>query len=201
MKFADSSEVALALGWGYAVVTGWRPLTWRNVDLLYSRRRSMQDRLGLKPQLLQTARAAQALSQSLTFRQQPTGRPQVRPAPLSAAGPSGQSQWTRRWTPSAAADARPPSCSRPGLPAGSEREHAAVLMPCWPRTTQRTRTRIFSTTRRPDEEMNSEQRGCCFPQVHPVGRSPGPGDRRGLDELAGDTACVRPCTPYFPHRL
>ncbi|MFH9609017.1 TnsA-like heteromeric transposase endonuclease subunit [Streptomyces sp. NPDC017448] len=68
MKFAASSEAALALGWGYAVVTGWRTLTWRNVDLLYSRRRSMQDRLGLKPRLLQTARAAQALSQPLTFR-------------------------------------------------------------------------------------------------------------------------------------
>ncbi|GAA2731804.1 TnsA-like heteromeric transposase endonuclease subunit [Streptomyces nogalater] len=68
MKFAATSEVALALGWGYAVVTGWRPLTWRNVDLLYSRRRPMQDRLGLKPMLLQTARAAQALSQPLTFR-------------------------------------------------------------------------------------------------------------------------------------
>ncbi|MBT3073723.1 TnsA-like heteromeric transposase endonuclease subunit [Streptomyces sp. CYG20] len=68
MKFAASYEVALALGWGYAVVTGWRPLTWRNVDLLYSRRRPMQDPLGLKPQLLQAAWAAQALSQPLTFR-------------------------------------------------------------------------------------------------------------------------------------
>ncbi|MEU0764023.1 TnsA-like heteromeric transposase endonuclease subunit [Streptomyces microflavus] len=68
MKFAASSEVALALGWGYAVVTGWRPLTWRNVDLLYSRRRPMQDRLGLMPRLMQTARAAQELSQPLTFR-------------------------------------------------------------------------------------------------------------------------------------
>ncbi|MFF2381834.1 TnsA-like heteromeric transposase endonuclease subunit [Streptomyces sp. NPDC058108] len=68
MKFAATSEVALTLGWGYAVVTGWRPLTWRNVDLLYSRRRPMQDPLGLKPMLLQTARAAQALSEPLTFR-------------------------------------------------------------------------------------------------------------------------------------
>ncbi|MFJ3795277.1 TnsA-like heteromeric transposase endonuclease subunit [Streptomyces sp. NPDC090088] len=68
MKFAATSEVALALGWGYAVVTGWKPLTWRNVDLFYSRRRPMQDRLGLKPMLLQTARAAQALSEPLTFR-------------------------------------------------------------------------------------------------------------------------------------
>ncbi|MFC9629062.1 TnsA-like heteromeric transposase endonuclease subunit [Streptomyces mirabilis] len=58
MKFAASSEIALALGWGYAVVTGWRPLTWRNVDLLYSRRRPMNDPLGLKPLLLRTARAA-----------------------------------------------------------------------------------------------------------------------------------------------
>ncbi|MFF7879697.1 TnsA-like heteromeric transposase endonuclease subunit [Streptomyces sp. NPDC020794] len=58
MKFAASSEVALALGWGYAVVTGWRPLTWRNVDLLYSRRRPMTDPLGLKPLLLRTTRAA-----------------------------------------------------------------------------------------------------------------------------------------------
>ncbi|MDJ0374682.1 TnsA-like heteromeric transposase endonuclease subunit [Streptomyces sp. H10-C2] len=69
MKFAATSEVALMLGWGYAVVTGWRPLTWRNVDLLYSRRRPMQDRLGLKPMLLQAARAAQAVSEPITFRE------------------------------------------------------------------------------------------------------------------------------------
>ncbi|MFJ2263706.1 TnsA-like heteromeric transposase endonuclease subunit [Streptomyces sp. NPDC087844] len=64
MKFAASAEVALALGWGYAVVTGWRPLTWRNVDLLYSRRRPMKDPLGLKPLLLETARTA---TKPLTF--------------------------------------------------------------------------------------------------------------------------------------
>ncbi|WP_233436094.1 TnsA-like heteromeric transposase endonuclease subunit [Streptomyces anulatus] len=69
MKFAATSEVALTLGWGYTVVTGWRPLTWRNVDLLYSRRRPMRDPLGLKPLLLQAVRAAQAVSEPITFRQ------------------------------------------------------------------------------------------------------------------------------------
>ncbi|WP_344462606.1 TnsA-like heteromeric transposase endonuclease subunit [Kitasatospora kazusensis] len=64
MKFAATSEVALALGWGYAVVTGWRLQAWRNVDLLYSRRRPMQDPLGLKPLLLEAARAA---ARPLTF--------------------------------------------------------------------------------------------------------------------------------------
>ncbi len=70
MKFAATSEVALALGWGYAVVTGWRPLTWRNIDLFYSRRRPMQDPLGLKPLLLQAARAA---AEPLTFGQLAAG--------------------------------------------------------------------------------------------------------------------------------
>ncbi|MGW1711024.1 hypothetical protein ACWCP8_37595 [Streptomyces sp. NPDC002206] len=69
MKFAATAEVALMLGWGYAVVTDWRPLTWRNVDLLYSRRRPMQDPLGLKPILLQAARAADAVSEPVTFRE------------------------------------------------------------------------------------------------------------------------------------
>jgi len=55
--FAASAEAALAAGWRYAVVTGWRPVAAAIVDTLSSQRRELTDRLGLETQLLTRARS------------------------------------------------------------------------------------------------------------------------------------------------
>jgi hypothetical protein len=56
VRFAAAAEVALAAGWRYSVVGGWRPHVLSVVDALSSQRRALQDPLGLQGQLLKAAR-------------------------------------------------------------------------------------------------------------------------------------------------
>nr|WP_051757089.1 TnsA-like heteromeric transposase endonuclease subunit [Kitasatospora purpeofusca] len=55
VKFAASAEAALAVGWNYSVVTGWRRRVVRIVDALSAGRRELTDQLGLQDQLLRAA--------------------------------------------------------------------------------------------------------------------------------------------------
>lgn len=55
--FAAAAEAALAAGWRYAVICGWRPHVMATLDMLSSRRRPLADWLGLVPQLLAAAGA------------------------------------------------------------------------------------------------------------------------------------------------
>ncbi|MFD8417162.1 TnsA-like heteromeric transposase endonuclease subunit [Streptomyces sp. NPDC059650] len=55
VKFAASAEAALAAGWNYSVVTGWRRHIVSIVDSLSAGRRDLTDQLGLHEQLLQGA--------------------------------------------------------------------------------------------------------------------------------------------------
>lgn len=55
--FAAAAEVALAAGWRYSVVCGWRPHVMASLDMLSSQRRPMADPLWLVPQLLAAAGA------------------------------------------------------------------------------------------------------------------------------------------------
>ncbi len=55
VRFAAAREVALASGWRYAVVTGWRPHVFGVLDALSAQRRALQDPLGLQRQLLELA--------------------------------------------------------------------------------------------------------------------------------------------------
>lgn len=57
VAFAAAAEAALAAGWGYAVVTGWRPQAMTTVDTLSAQRRPLTDPLGLRPRLLDLAAA------------------------------------------------------------------------------------------------------------------------------------------------
>jgi hypothetical protein len=52
VKFAASAEVALACGWRYLVVAGWRPHVMAVLDTLSSQRRPLADPLGLQEVLL-----------------------------------------------------------------------------------------------------------------------------------------------------
>jgi hypothetical protein len=49
--FAATAEVALAAGWRYLVVTGWRQQVLATLDALSAQRRLLEDRLGLQEQL------------------------------------------------------------------------------------------------------------------------------------------------------
>lgn len=53
--FAASAEAALAAGWRYVVVTGWRSHVVSALDTLSSQRRGLTDALGLQEQLLARA--------------------------------------------------------------------------------------------------------------------------------------------------
>lgn len=55
--FAAAAEAALAAGWDYAVICGWRPRVIATLDALSSQRRVMADPLRLVPQLLAAAGA------------------------------------------------------------------------------------------------------------------------------------------------
>jgi hypothetical protein len=55
VKFAAARQAALAAGWSYIVVAGWRPQVLSGVDALSARRRPMADRLGLQRELLELA--------------------------------------------------------------------------------------------------------------------------------------------------
>jgi hypothetical protein len=52
VAFAATAEVAAAVGWRYAVVTGWVPHVPTAVDTLSSQRRRLSDRLGMVDQLM-----------------------------------------------------------------------------------------------------------------------------------------------------
>jgi len=52
VAFAATAEVAAAVGWRYAVVTGWRPHGLTTVDTLSSQRRPLTDRLGVVEELM-----------------------------------------------------------------------------------------------------------------------------------------------------
>ncbi len=52
VRFAAAAEVALACGWRYALVRGWRPNVLTTIDALSSQRRELADRLGLQAALL-----------------------------------------------------------------------------------------------------------------------------------------------------
>lgn len=51
VAFAATAEVALALGWRYAVVGGWRSSVVSTLDALSAQRRPLTDRLGMEEQL------------------------------------------------------------------------------------------------------------------------------------------------------
>nr|WP_024126403.1 TnsA-like heteromeric transposase endonuclease subunit [Streptomyces sp. F12]AHE39022.1 Hypothetical protein pFRL3_245 [Streptomyces sp. FR1]AHE40262.1 Hypothetical protein pFRL6_175 [Streptomyces sp. F12] len=55
VKFAASAEAALAAGWNYSVVTGWRQHIVRIVDSLSAGRRDLMDQLGVQEEMLQAA--------------------------------------------------------------------------------------------------------------------------------------------------
>jgi hypothetical protein len=55
--FAAAGEAALASGWRYGVVTGWRPHVLATLDALSAQRRGLDDRLGLQGELVQALRA------------------------------------------------------------------------------------------------------------------------------------------------
>jgi hypothetical protein len=52
VKFAASAEAALACGWRYGVVGGWRPHVMTTLDTLSAQRRPLNDPLGLADALL-----------------------------------------------------------------------------------------------------------------------------------------------------
>jgi len=55
VAFAATAEVAVLLGWGYTVVTGWMPHAVSTVDMLSSQRRPLTDRMGMIDALLDAA--------------------------------------------------------------------------------------------------------------------------------------------------
>jgi len=52
VAFAATAEVALLMGWGYTVVTGWRANAVSTIDALSSQRRPLTDRMGMSAALL-----------------------------------------------------------------------------------------------------------------------------------------------------
>jgi hypothetical protein len=64
--FAAAAEAALAAGWLYAVICGWRPQVMAALDMLSSQRRPLADPLRLGPQLLAAAGAGPLSFDDLT---------------------------------------------------------------------------------------------------------------------------------------
>lgn len=60
VKFAASRETALACGWRYVVVTGWRRHVLAGLDSLSAQRRRLDDPLGVQGELLAVARSSPA---------------------------------------------------------------------------------------------------------------------------------------------
>jgi len=58
VRFAAAAETALACGWRYLVVTGWRRHVLSSLDSLSAQRRRLDDRLGVQHELLAAARCA-----------------------------------------------------------------------------------------------------------------------------------------------
>lgn len=57
VAFAATAQVSELLGWGYAVVTGWRQPALATVDTLSSQRRPLADPLGMAEALMTAAAA------------------------------------------------------------------------------------------------------------------------------------------------
>ncbi|GAA0990085.1 hypothetical protein GCM10009555_075280 [Acrocarpospora macrocephala] len=57
VKFAATAEVALACGWRYLVVAGWRQQVMTTLDGISSQRRSSSDPLELRPLILDRTRS------------------------------------------------------------------------------------------------------------------------------------------------
>jgi hypothetical protein len=55
VAFAAAGEVALACGWRYLVVSGWRPNVMSTLDALSAQRRPLDDRVGVQSELLAAA--------------------------------------------------------------------------------------------------------------------------------------------------
>ncbi len=55
VRFAAAGEAALAAGWRYGVVAGWRPHVLTTLDTLASQRRPLADPLAIQPKLLEAA--------------------------------------------------------------------------------------------------------------------------------------------------
>lgn len=53
--FAAAREAALAVGWRYLVVTGWRPHVQTALDTLSAQRRPLRDQLGVQAELMSVA--------------------------------------------------------------------------------------------------------------------------------------------------
>ena len=53
--FAAAREAALAAGWQYLVVTGWRPHVQTSLDTLVAQRRPLRDQMGLQTELMSVA--------------------------------------------------------------------------------------------------------------------------------------------------
>jgi hypothetical protein len=60
VRFAAAAETALACGWRYVVVTGWRRHVLSCLDSLSAQRRGLDDPLGVQDELLAAARCAPA---------------------------------------------------------------------------------------------------------------------------------------------
>jgi hypothetical protein len=56
--FAAAREAALATGWRYLVVTGWRPHAQTNLDTLSAQRRPLRDQLSVQAELMSVAAKA-----------------------------------------------------------------------------------------------------------------------------------------------
>ncbi|MEV1178109.1 hypothetical protein [Nonomuraea sp. NPDC049784] len=56
IRFAAAAEIALSCGWRYAVAADWRPHVQTTLDTISSRRRSLNDPLGVQATLLAVVR-------------------------------------------------------------------------------------------------------------------------------------------------
>ncbi|WP_405144379.1 TnsA-like heteromeric transposase endonuclease subunit [Sphaerisporangium sp. NBC_01403] len=73
IKFAASAEAALACGWQYVVVTGWRPQVLTVLDGISAQRRPLKDPLGIQDELLEAAaRGPQSYGQLVAATPYPT---------------------------------------------------------------------------------------------------------------------------------
>ncbi|MFJ8466026.1 hypothetical protein [Streptomyces swartbergensis] len=77
LKFAAAREVAVACGWRYSVVAGWRPHVWSVLDHLSSRRRPARDLLGMREQLLTAISGQQGRAMAFSELAEATSVPSV----------------------------------------------------------------------------------------------------------------------------
>lgn len=93
VKFAASAEAALACGWRYLVVAGWRPHVMAVLDTLSAQRRPLADPLGLQEVLLrEVSRRPQSFVQDAA----PLPLP-CRPASARLGDRHVRKRWFRRY--------------------------------------------------------------------------------------------------------